>query len=243
MHFYWHEGPQGNDFAGGPVVGPGRLIDTDRHYVVFLDALGLWGASKPSDGLGLRFPRYSHFDFVQANYRLLRDGLNVSRVKLATGVSMGAIQSYIWAAMHPDFVEAILPIGGMTASNPATRWLFRLMTAAIESDPAWRQTGGDYYHLPREKHPVRGVMFGWSLLLYTGLSFDFRAAQPWEEARKEVFSWLPGEDEGANLAPLGRSYDANDLLCRNRASEEFDLANDLHQIRTRTLILHVTNDQ
>ena len=74
-------------------MGPGELIDTDRYYVIFLDALGLWGAGKPSDGLGLRFPQYNIMDCVQANYRLLRDHLKVSRVKLATGASMGAIQN------------------------------------------------------------------------------------------------------------------------------------------------------
>jgi homoserine O-acetyltransferase len=243
MYYYWYEGQDGNDFAGGAVVGPRKLIDTDKYYVIFLDAVGLWGASKPSDGLGLKFPPYNHFDFVQANYRLLVDEINVSKVKLATGVSMGAIQSYIWAALHPGLVEAIIPIGGMTESNPATRWLFQLMTAAIESDPAWRETGGDYYHLPKENHPNRGVMFGWSLLLYTGLSFDFRLTQRWEDVRKEVFYWEPDEDQGALLLPLAKNFDAHDLLLRNRAGEELNLTGELHRIRAKTLILHVANDQ
>ncbi|MBM3301953.1 MAG: hypothetical protein FJY85_18620, partial [Deltaproteobacteria bacterium] len=40
-YYYWYDGQVGNDFSLGPVVGPERLIDTDRYYVVFLDALGL----------------------------------------------------------------------------------------------------------------------------------------------------------------------------------------------------------
>ena len=39
-----------------PIIGPGRPIDTDRYYVVMVDPLGTWGASKPSDGLGIKFP-------------------------------------------------------------------------------------------------------------------------------------------------------------------------------------------
>jgi homoserine O-acetyltransferase len=50
-YFFWYEGQKGNAFCRGPVVGPGKLIDTNKYYVIFLDALGLWGASKPSDGL------------------------------------------------------------------------------------------------------------------------------------------------------------------------------------------------
>lgn len=243
MYYYWYDGQEGNDFACGAVVGPGKLIDTDRFFVVFLDAVGLWGASKPSDGLGMKFPRYSYFDCVQANYLLLRDGLNIKRARLAAGVSMGAIQSYIWAILHPELVEAILPVGGLTEADSNTRWLFELMTAAIRSDPAWRETRGDYYHLPKEKHPNQGVMFGWSVLLYTGLSFDLRARQPWTEVCKEVFSWEPERNQGKLLIPLAKSYDANDLLLRNHIGDDFSLTDHLHRIQAPTLILHVANDQ
>jgi len=243
MYYYWHDGQEGNGFALGPVIGPGKLIDTDKYYVIFLDAVGLWGASKPSNGLGMKFPAYNYCDCVQANYRLLVDQLNIGRIKLATGVSMGAIQSYIWAVLHPEFVEAILPIGGLTEINSNTRWLFELMTAAIQSDPLWRETKGDYYHLPKEKHPNQGVMFGWSILLYTGLSFDFRVGQPWVETCKEVFCWKPDGKQGELLLPLAHNYDANDLLLRNRLGDGYFLTDQLHRIRAKTLILHVANDQ
>lgn len=72
--------------GGVPIIGPGRPIDTDKYYVIMVDPLGTWGASKPSDGLGIKFPQYSYYDMVQANYRLLRDGLKVARVALVAGV-------------------------------------------------------------------------------------------------------------------------------------------------------------
>lgn len=242
MYFYWHRGQGGNSFCGGPAVGPGELIDTNRYYVVFADALGLWGASKPSDGLGLAFPPYSIFDCVQANYRLLRDHLKVSRIRLATGASMGAIQSYLWALMHPGCVEAIMPMGGVTETDASLRWLFRLMSAAIESDPSWRATAGRYYHLPKEQHPYRGVMFGWSILFHSAMSFDHRIEAGWEAVQKEAFAWEMHGKEGAILVPYGRNYDAIDLLYRNRAGEAFDVTGRLDRIRARTLILHVAND-
>ena len=242
MYFYWYRGQGGNDFCDGPVVGPGELIDTERYYVIFLDALGLWGAGKPSDGLGLRFPQYSIMDCVQANFRLLRDHLKVSRVKLATGVSMGAIQSYLWALLHPELVEAIMPMGGVTETDANLRWLFRLMSAAIESDSAWRDTGGNYYHLPKEQHPYRGVMFGWSILFQSVMSFDHRIQMGWDEVQKETFAWELHGKEGAILIPYGRNFDAIDLLYRNRAGETLNVTGDLHRIRAKTLILHVAND-
>lgn len=243
-YYFWHQGQEGVDYSLGSVVGPGGIIDTNRFYVVYLDALGLWGASKPSDGLGPRFPRYTIFDCVQANYRLLRDKLNVKRVLLATGVSMGAMQSYVWAALHPDFVQAAMPVGGSTSTreDPVVRWNFDLMTAAMKSDPVWRATKGDYYHLPKASHPNRGMMFGWSILMQTGMDLDFRIQQGWEEVRKEVFYWEPTGDEGALLREKGRDYDVNDLIARNSAQDAFHLNDHLPRIRARTLILHVKND-
>ncbi len=56
MYNNWYAGQAGNAFSGGALVGPGLFFDTNRFYVIFLDALGLWGSSKPSDGLGRKFP-------------------------------------------------------------------------------------------------------------------------------------------------------------------------------------------
>jgi homoserine acetyltransferase len=243
MYDFWYEGQSGNDFAKGAVVGPGKLIDTNKYYVIFLDALGLWGTSKPSDGLGMNFPKYSCQDYVQANYRLLKDHLKVGKIKLATGVSMGAIQSYVWAVLHTDYVEAILPIGGVTYSDPVSQWLFQLMTAAMQSDPAWRDTKGNYYHLPKEEHPNQGMMFGWSILRHTGLSFDMRVRQGPDIVKKEVFYWEPQGDQGVDLTGTGKDFDVNDLLYRNQAGNLFDIRDQLQRIKARTLILHVRNDQ
>lgn len=243
MYDFWYEGQKGNGFAKGAAVGPGKLIDTNKYYVVFLDALGLWGTSKPSDGLGMKFPKYSYQDYVQANYRLLKDHLKVGNIKLATGVSMGAIQSYVWAVLHPDYVEAILPIGGIVYSDPVSTWLFTLMTSGMQSDPAWRDTKGNYYHLPKEKHPNQGMMFGWSILKQTGLTFDLRIQQGMAAVNKEIFVWEPKGDQGANLISQGKDYDVNDLLYRNMAGDQFDIRNQLAGVKAKTLIIHVKNDQ
>ncbi len=243
MYNFWYEGQKGNKFCRRAVAGQRKIIDTDKYYVIFLDALGLWGASKPSNGLGMKFPRYSMIDVVQANYRLLKDKLGIEKVKLATGVSMGAIQSYIWAVLHPDYVEAIMPVGGITAMDNTPRWLFQLMSAAMKSDPVWLETKGDYYHLPKEKHPNKGMMFGWSVLSHSGLSFDFRNRQKWDAVRKDVFYWNPKEDEGAKLKSKADDYDVIDLLYRNQSLDAYDINSQLHRIKARTLIIHVKDDQ
>jgi homoserine O-acetyltransferase len=244
-YYFWYKDQAGNDFAQGAVVGPGLLIDTDKYYVVFLDAMGLWGASKPSGGLGVNFPRYNYFDYVQANYRLLKDHLNIAKVKLAMGFSMGAMQSYVWALLHPEMVEAIMPISGAsTIKNDAVaRWLFQLMTAAMQSDPVWQSTKGDYYHLPKASHPNQGLMFGWSLLAQSGFGYDMRIQEGWDAVEPEVFYWNPQGKQNSGLETPAQDYDVNDLLYRNQAGDGFDISTELSRIQVPALILHVANDQ
>jgi len=229
-----------------PVIGPGRPIDTDRYYVVFVDPIGTWGNSKPSDGLGIKFPQYSYFDMVQANYRMLRDHLKVGRVALAIGVSMGGTQTYVWGVMHPEFVSALMPIGGTTqsdAEDPVGNWTFQLMTAAIESDPVWQATKGDYYNMPKEKHPAAGVAFGWSVLGLTGYDFAFRSSQSFASVQPEVFYWEPpNQKAGSSVTNRAKLYDAVDLVWRNRVGEGHNINDDLWRIRSRTLVMHITND-
>lgn len=247
MYSIWFPGT-GNALAAGPVVGPGLVIDTEKYYVVFLDSIGLWGASKPSEGLGRNFPQYSYFDMVQANYQLLRDHLNVANVHLATGVSMGATQTWVWGAMYAPsgFVDAIMPIGGVTASDgndPVGQWTFRLAQAAIESDPVYRETGGMYYDLPKEEHPLRGLQFMWSQLQLTGFDFPFRSAQPWDAVVREVFYWEPEGDQTASFIARTLNEDPNDYWYRNAGGWSYNIQDRLDTITARTLVIHIENDR
>ena len=242
----WVDGQPGNALAQGGIIGPGLLFDTDKYFIVMFDALGLWGASKPSQGLGMKFPQYNYYDMVQANYRVLRDQLKVAKVKLATGASMGATQTYYWGLMHPELVEAIMPIGGTTASDtsdPVVYWTFKLMSDAIQSDPVWQKTGGNYYHLPKDQHPNKGVEFGWSTLGLTGFDLNYRGTMPWDKVKGEIFSWNPQKGEGEGLAAKAKVFDAVDLIYRNRCGDTHNINKLLPRITVRTLIMHIENDQ
>jgi homoserine O-acetyltransferase len=237
----------GTGLSGGPMIGPGRVLDTNRYYVVMCDALGLWGGSKPSEGLGQKFPQYSYQDMVQTTYRVLRDTLKVKHASIITGVSMGGTQTYVWGVMHPDFMDGIMPICGTTqsdAEDPVGNWTFQLMTAAIESDPVWKATGGDYYDLPKDKHPNQGVAFGWSVLSLTGFDFAYHSTQDWKSVQPDVFYWQPPNDKaGSSVTARAQLFDAVDLIYRNRAGETYNINKDLGRIQSRALVMHIKNDQ
>ena len=67
---------------GGELFGPGQLLDTAKYYVILQDGIGHGKSSKPSDGLHAKFPRHGYGDMVEADYRLLTDGLKVNHLRL-----------------------------------------------------------------------------------------------------------------------------------------------------------------
>ena len=88
-----------------PLFAPGELLDTTTHYVIFPDGIGHGRSSKPSDGLRMRFPKYTYDDMVDAQHRLLTEGLGVRHLRLIMGTSMGCMHAWVWGQRHPDFAR------------------------------------------------------------------------------------------------------------------------------------------
>ena len=72
------------EFAG-ELFGEGQPLDATRYYLILPDGIGHGGSSKPSDGLHARFPRYGYRDMIEAQYRLLTEGLKVDHLRLVIG--------------------------------------------------------------------------------------------------------------------------------------------------------------
>ena len=82
-------------------------------YLILPDGIGHGGSSKPSDGLRARFPRYGYRDMIEAQYRLLTEGLKVDHLRLVMGTSMGGMHTWLWGETHPDFMDALLPLASL----------------------------------------------------------------------------------------------------------------------------------
>ena len=104
-------------------IGPGKLFDTSRFFVVTIDALGDGVSSSPSNSAlqpEASFPRFTIGDMVRSQHRLLTKDLGLTRVHAIAGSSMGGMQSLEWVVAFPDFMEraiAIVPTPKQTASD------------------------------------------------------------------------------------------------------------------------------
>ena len=50
---------------------------------------------------------------MEAQYRLLTEGLGVDHLFLVIGTSMGAMHAWVWGEAHPDFMDALVPLAGV----------------------------------------------------------------------------------------------------------------------------------
>ena len=91
---------------------PGQVLDASRYYVVLPDGIGAGGSSKPSDGLHGKFPRYGYNDQVSTQQITLAR-LGVDHLKLVSGISMGGMQTWLWAERFPEAMDAAVPIASM----------------------------------------------------------------------------------------------------------------------------------
>jgi len=133
----------------GELFGPGQLLDARRYYLILPDDIGHGKSSKPSDGLHARFPKYAYADMVEAEHRLVTEGLHVDHLRLVMGTSMGCMHAFIWGETWPTMMDALMPLACNTIQIAGRNRVWRDMEVnAITNDPAWQ--GGDYKDEPRE---------------------------------------------------------------------------------------------
>src|SRR5215467_6625134 len=135
------------EFAG-ELFGKDQPLDATKFFIVLPDGIGHGKSSKPSDGMHAKFPRYGYLDMVEAQYRLLTEGLGVNHAGLVMGTSMGGMHSWLWGELHPDFVDALMPLASApVAIAGRNRMLRRMMIDSIREDPDWKN--GEYTSPPR----------------------------------------------------------------------------------------------
>jgi homoserine O-acetyltransferase len=195
------------EFAG-ELYGGGGLLDTARYFVVLPDGIGHGRSSKPSDGLRARFPRYGYRDMIEAQHRLLTEGLGVNHLRLVMGTSMGGMHTWLWGGLHPEFMDALMPLASLpTQISGRNRAWRRLISDAIRSDPRWQ--GGEYSTQPASLRTGLGMLF-----LVVSNPVQRQAQMPTLAASDSFYD--------AAMGAALKTADANDLLYQVEASRDYD---------------------
>jgi len=214
------------------MIGPGKVLDTDRYFVVCSNVIGSCKGStgptsiNPRTGrpYNLTFPVVMVRDMVRAQ-KLLLDRLGIDRLLTVIGGSMGAMQALEWAIHYPEVVRSIIPIAGTGRTSPMAIALNALARQAIFNDPLWKK--GNY----RPEHPpgdglalARAIghisfLSDASMHLKFGRKFSARDGQFDFFGKFEVERYL--EYNGANFVDR---FDTNAFLYLAKALDLYDVA-------------------
>ena len=225
-------GGTGGQFMGanfaGELFGPGQPLDAGKYFIILPDDIGHGGSSKPSNGLRAKFPRYVYADMVEAEYRLVTEGLGVNHMRLVMGTSMGGMHTWMWASRYPDFSDAWMPLasvpGPMSGRNRVWR---RVVIDAIRNDPEWR--GGDYATQPPSLRTAAQMLW----LVGSNPRRRQREAPTRADADRVIDAYVAG---------YVKSNDANDILYALESSADYDPSPGLVKISAPLLAINSADD-
>ena len=213
----------------GELFGPGQPLDATKYYIIIPDSLGHGKSAKPSDGLKTAFPKYDYEDMVDAQYRLIGEGLGIKHLRLVIGNSMGGMHSWIWGVKYPQAMDVLVPMASQPTEMAARNWMLRrLMLETIRNDPDYN--GGNYTSPPRMmKYAI--TAFG---VASAGGTLGYQTLAPTAETADRMV------DERLAL-PV--SADANDFIYQWEASHDYNPSPGLERIEATVLAINAADDE
>jgi len=214
-------------------VGPGKPIDTNKHFVICPNVLGGCRGTtgprsiNPATGrpYGPDFPPVTVGDMVEVHRRLL-DRLGIQRLRAITGGSMGGHQALCWAARYGARVAGVMAV----ATSP------RLTSQALAFDVVGRNAilhdpnyhNGQYYE--SENGPAVGLAIARMIGHITYLSrqamkekFEADRFQPRDVPTAFEKKFSVGSYLGYQGDRFVERFDANSYVVLSMAMDLFNL--------------------
>ncbi len=213
----------------GELFGPGQPLDATKYYIIIPDSIGHGQSSKPSDGLKTKFPHYDYADMVEAQHRLLTEGLGIRHLRLIIGNSMGGMQTWLWVEKYPAYMDAAVPMASQPTAMASRNWMLRrMMLESIRQDPEYN--GGNYQTQPHSLK-LAGVFYG---LATAGGTLNYQKQAPTREQADKIVD--------ARLA-APTTADANDFIWAWDSSADYDAAPGLARIEASVLAINSADDE
>ena len=214
---------------GDELFGPGQVLDASKYFVILPDAIGVGNSSKPSDGLKTKFPHYNYDDMVDAQYRLVSEGLGIKHLRLVLGNSMGGMQTWLWGVKYPEYMDLLVPMASSPAQMSGRNWMMRRMIIdSIKNDPEWN--GGNYTKQPKS------LSFA---TVYFNIGFS--------GGNQGLYKLAPNSASADQLLNqrLNASFvaDANDNLYQWESSRDYNPVPHLDKIKAKMLIINSADDE
>jgi homoserine O-acetyltransferase/O-succinyltransferase len=226
------------------LIGPEKALDPEKYFIIATDFLANSKLRQDvttgptNSGLKMQFPRITARDWVNADYKLVKEYLGIDHVVAATGASIGGINAFQLAVSHPDFAAAVIPIAASAQINSQARMVLRHVRDVITLDPSWY--GGMY-----DVNPA------------TGLAVALMEMVPWLWSSQWFMNALTTSEKlrnyQASMQGIWRGLDARDIYYQLAGWSEFNVGDTpgfngdakaaLAAIKAKALLIGIKDDQ
>jgi homoserine O-acetyltransferase/O-succinyltransferase len=213
----------------GELFGSGQPLDASKYYIIIPDSIGHGQSAKPSDGTKTAFPKYDYNDMVDAQYRLVTEGLKIMHLRLVIGNSMGGMHTWVWGVRYPRMMDALVPMASQPTEMAARNWILRrTMIETIKTDPDYNS--GNFTSQPRMmKYAIAAYRFA-----SAGGTLAYQMLAPTAAKADKMV-----DDQLA----LPVTADANDYIYQWESSHDYNPSAYMEKIEATLLAINAADDE
>ncbi len=222
------------------LFGDKQLFDPKKDRIICANVLGsCYGTTGAQDfEKPLNFPLVTIKDMAKA-HQLLANHLNLSKIDLLVGASLGGQQAVEWAVTNPDFINGLILIATNAFHSPYARAFNEVQRLALQADQTFGEKNGGQNGLKA----ARAI----AMMSYRSYT-DFLLKQSEKEPKADDFksaSYVRYQGEkfvnrfnAYAYSYLSKAMDSHDVLRGRSGSYE----SVLNKITARTLVIGIDSD-
>lgn len=209
------------------LIYPDGPFDKNKYFFISLSGLGTPGSCSPSTTeLYYNFPSFNMEDMVNFQKKFLENKFGITHAKGIIGNSMGGFIALNWSVMYPDFFDFVIALVTSYKTAGHNYILSKIINEIIESDP-------DYGNYKYSSSIYR------TLKLATQVTFSFGMSREYYRNQSH-YELDVGLDE---FGDEGLFYDLYDVKYQNDAIINYNIEDQLKNIKSKVLIVAVNQDQ
>lgn len=231
------------------VVGKDHVIDPEKYFIICANILGsCYGTTGPlSINPDTKKPYYHSFPFVTIRdmvraHMLLREHLEIEKIFLLIGGSMGGYQAMEWCIMENELIENLL----LLATSPTeSAWGIATHTAqrmAIEADDTWQ--------LPLPDAGAKGLKAARAIGMLTYRNYGIMVKQQTDPDIEKLDNYRASSYIAYQGNKLVQRFNAYSYWLLTKSMDSHHLARArgghletiLKRITQKTLIIGITSD-
>ncbi len=230
------------------LIGEGKLLDPEKYFIVCANMLGsCYGTTGPThlnpatgEKYGLDFPLVTVKDMV-AVHQLLCKHLEIDRIKLCIGGSMGGQQVLEWAITEPDLFENIVVLASNARHSPWGIAFNEAQRMSILADSTIKEKG--------EQAGKAGLEAARAIAMLSYRSYYTYQLTQSEKNDDKLDDFLASSYQQYQGRKLEKRFDVFSYLCLSKAMDSHNVGRNresveaaLESIKAKALIIGIQSD-